>query len=82
MMKVIEKSDCLVKLLEALERGWEIDEPVLFGSIWHSCPGTKGNVYHLVLRNKKAGKTTLLTLPASPELRAFLAEKNIQVSSL
>ena len=81
-MKVIENSDCLLKLLEALERGWEIDQPVLFGSMWHPCPGTKGNVYHIVLRNKKEGKTILLSLSASPELRTFLAEGKIQVKSL
>lgn len=81
-MKVIENSNCLLKLLETLERGWKIDEPVLFGSIWHPCPGTNGNVYHVVLRNKKAGKTILLSLSASPELCAFLAEMNIQVKSL
>lgn len=80
-MKVLEKTNRLVKLLQALEKGWTIDEPVLFGRMGQHFPNTDHEVYHFVLRNKR-GKTTLLSLPSTPELLAFLSENNIRVRSI
>jgi hypothetical protein len=82
-MKVEEKKDYLKQqLFAALESGWEIDEPVLLGELWRTSSGGEHKIYHLVLRNKFEGKTTLLSLPPLQTLQTFLSENNIQVNLL
>ncbi len=68
------------QLVEALEMGWEIEEPVLLGAMWRTDDANRAGVYHFVLRQKKADKTTLLSLPPSPQLLMFLAQNSLQVS--
>ncbi len=68
------------QLIKALDTGWEIDEPVLIRSTWRTATETSGT-YHFVLRQKSADKTTLLSLPPSPELLAFLATHKISITT-
>ncbi len=70
-----------IQLISALERGWEIEQPVLLGAMWRSPAGGDGT-YHFVLRNKNEDKTTLMSLPPSPQLLVFLSENRINVSAL
>jgi hypothetical protein len=69
------------QLLKALESGWEIDQPVLIGAAWYTTGEASGS-YHFVLRQKAQDKTTLLSLPPSSELLAFLAENKITISAV
>jgi hypothetical protein len=64
-----------------LSGGWEIDEPVLLGAMWRASAEGDGT-YHFVLRNKMEDRTTLLSLPPSPQLLMFLSENKINVSTL
>lgn len=80
-MEVVKENNRFTQLVKALERGWEIEEPVLLGKLWRTIPETDG-AYHFVLRNKGEEKTTLLSLQPSPELLVFLAENKINVSTL
>jgi hypothetical protein len=68
-------------LISALNGGWEIDEPVLLGAMWRVSDEGDGT-YHFVLRNKREDRTTLLSLPASPQLLMFLSENRINVNTL
>lgn len=74
-------SDRFTYLIEAIKTGWEIEQPVLLGAMWHTTPSRAG-VYHFILRNKGEDKTTLLSLPPSPQLLVFLAEHNINITAL
>lgn len=79
-MEIVRENKRFIKLIETLEVGWEIEEPVLLGAMWRA---TEGNgTYHFVLRNKAEGTTTLLSLPPSPQLLLFLAENNINISAI
>ena len=69
------------ELIKALEGGWEIEEPVMLGAMWKQALNGKG-AYHFVLRNKVEGKTTLVSLPPSPQLLVFLSENKINVSAV
>jgi hypothetical protein len=80
-MESIKDDSRFIHLLKALEAGWEIDEPVLIRSTWRSATGTAGT-YHFVLRQKAHDKTTLLSLPVSPELLTFLVERKISVTTI
>lgn len=80
-MEIVKEKDRFSHLIEAIRSGWEIEPPVLLGAMWHTSSG-RGGVYHFVLRNKSEDKTTLLSLPPSPQLLVFLAEHNINVSAL
>lgn len=80
-MGIAKDSQRFAYLLETLESGWEIEEPVLLGAMWRATTEGSG-AYHFVLRNKAEGKTTLLSLPPSPQLLLFLAENNINVSAM
>ena len=80
-MELVQEKDRFGHLMEAIKSGWEIEQPVLLGAMWHTASGRSG-VYHFVLRNKVEDKTTLLSLPPSPQLLVFLAEHNINVSAL
>ncbi len=70
-----------VQLMKALAAGWEIDEPVLVRATWRETNSNSG-IYHFVLRQKMQDRTTLLSLPPSPELLTFLANRKISVTSL
>jgi hypothetical protein len=67
------------QLIKALDTGWEIDEPVLIRSTWRTATEASGT-YHFVLRQKHQDKTTLLSLPPSPELLTFLADNKISIT--
>jgi hypothetical protein len=67
------------QLIKALNAGWEIDEPVLIRSTWRTAAESSGT-YHFILRQKNHDKTTLLSLPPSPELLAFLADRKISIT--
>jgi hypothetical protein len=80
MGNVIDKNR-FTQLISALEGGWEIEEPVLLGAMWKPAADS-GGAYHFVLRNKAEDKTTLLSLPPSPQLLVFLSENKINVSAV
>lgn len=69
-------------LIDALSSGWEIEEPVILGAVWGNTTNGNDGVYHFVLRNKAEDKTTMLSLPPSPELLVFLAENKVDINSL
>lgn len=79
-MESIKKDARFSQLIKALEAGWEIDEPVLIRSTWRTATESSGT-YHFVLRQKAADKTTLLSLPPSPELLSFLADHKINITT-
>ncbi|MCB0209495.1 MAG: hypothetical protein KDJ52_09205 [Anaerolineae bacterium] len=64
------------QLVETLSDGWEIEQPVLLGSMWTD------NAYHFVLRKRAEDKTKLLSLRPSPELLVFLSENNINIKAI
>lgn len=69
-----------LQLIKALDAGWEIDQPVLIRSTWRTASEASGT-YHFVLRRKAQDQTTLLSLPPSPELLAFLANHKISITT-
>lgn len=73
--------DRFIRLLEALESGWEIEEPVLIRATWNRADEQSG-VYHFVLRKRVEDKTNLLSLPPSAKLLDFLATNQITVTGL
>ena len=77
-----ETTNRFQQLLEAVQRGWVIDEPVLLGAMWRSSSSANDIVYHFVLRNEVEDKTTLLSFPSSSQLLAFLSENSIQVCAM
>ena len=80
-MEMVKENNRFVQLVKALETGWEIEEPVLLGTLWRTT--TDGNgAYHFVLKNKAERKATLLSLLPSSELLVFLTENRINVSTL
>jgi hypothetical protein len=81
-MEMIKENDRFVQLVEALERGWEIQEPVMLGALWRTTTGGNTGAYHFVLRHQDDQKTTLMSLVPSSQLLVFLAENNISVSAL
>jgi hypothetical protein len=62
--------------------GWEIEEPVLLGAMWRPSGADGQGTYHFVLRHKVEDKTTLLSLPPSPQLLVFLSENKINVNAV
>ncbi len=77
---MIKAKGYFLQLIEALEKGWEIEEPVLLGAMWRNNDEHRDGVYHFVLRQKREDKTTLMSLPPSPQLLMFLAENGLQIS--
>ena len=70
-------------LVSALSTGWEIEEPVMLGAMWRqTSPVGNGGTYHFVLRHRAEDKTTLLSLPPSPQLLMFLSENKISVNTV
>ena len=80
-MTLLKDKGRFTQLVEALQSGWEIEEPVLLGTTWRNKNGMDG-VYHFILRNKIEDKTTMVSLPPSPNLLVFLHENNIVINSL
>lgn len=81
-MGIVKNKERFTQLVEALQTGWEIEEPVLLGSTWRNIHGERDGVYHFILRNRVEDKTTMLSLPPSPKLLVFLHENNIAINSL
>jgi hypothetical protein len=79
-MNTIKENDRFTQLIKALETGWEIEEPVLLGTLWRTA--TEGGAYHFVLKNKTEEKTTLVSLAPSSQLLVFLSEKNLSINTL
>ena len=52
MIQAQENSFRFQQLFESVEKGWEIDEPVLFGAMWRYSSNANDSIYHVVLRNK------------------------------
>jgi len=80
-MELLKDESRFTQLTNALETGWEIEEPVLLGSMWDRS-SRQGGTYHFVLRNRNEDKTTLLSLPPSPQLMVFLADNKLNINSL
>ena len=80
MTRLMDK-ERFAQLVDALQTGWEIEEPVLLGTTWRNKNGMDG-VYHFILRNKIEDKTTMVSLPPSPNLLVFLHENNIAINTL
>lgn len=64
------------ELLAALDAGWQIQPPVYVRSRWGSAHAGQ-QMYHLILRSKQA--ITMVSVPDSPGLRAFLEDHQIAV---
>ena len=82
MTKLQENDYRFQQLLEAVQRGWVIDEPVLLGAMWRCNSSANDSIYHFVLRNEVEDKTTLISFPSSSQLLSFLSENSIQVCAL
>ncbi len=80
-MEQVKENNRFTQLLKALEAGWEIEEPVLLGTLWRTPLEGRG-AYHFILKHRAEAKTTLLSLTPSPQLLLFLAEHNISVNTL
>jgi hypothetical protein len=81
-METMKEKNRFLQLLEYMKEGWEIDEPVLAGAMWYTGVKANDSTYHFVLRNKAEDQTSLLSLPSSPQLLAFLSEQSLQVNSI
>ena len=81
-MENIKQDSRFAQLIKALAAGWEIDEPVIEGAMWHTGSEASRGIYHFVLRNKGEDKTSLLSLPASSQLLAYLTEHTVRVTAL
>jgi hypothetical protein len=81
LTKIMVNGSRFTQLLNALEGGWEIEEPVLLGSMWHSA-GSGNGTYHFILRNRGEEKTTLMSLPPSPQLMVFLHENSLNINAV
>jgi hypothetical protein len=79
-MEAVKENNQFTQLLKALETGWEIEEPVLLGTLWRTPLEGRG-AYHFILKNRAESRTTLLSLTPSPQLLVFLAERNINVNA-
>jgi hypothetical protein len=69
------------RLLEALEAGWEIEEPVLSQMFWSHGTNVNG-VYHVVLHRTAKDEINLLNLPPSRQLLNFLTDHQISVTPI
>lgn len=77
MMQNRQQENRFTQLMNALNDGWEIDEPVLLGAMW----GKEATIYHFVLRKQRDDQTILMSLPLSPSLLMFLSENNLTVNA-
>ena len=81
-MRTLKNKERFTQLVDALHKGWDIEEPVLLGTSWGNNSGSREGVYHFVLRNRVEDKTTMISLPPSPKLLVFLHENDININSL
>ena len=81
LTKIMIDGSRFTQLIKALEGGWEIEEPVLLGSMWRSA-GNGSGTYHFILKNRGEEKTTLMSLPPSPQLMVFLHENNFNINAV
>jgi hypothetical protein len=73
---MINTSNRYDPFIQALETGWEIEEPVLSGTI-----GYKRNpLYHFFLRKPTEDRTRLVSVPDSDVLQHFLAGRNLVIN--
>jgi len=82
MTGVLEENSRFRQLIQYIEQGWKIDEPVLLGTMWRLAHNANGGTYHFVLRNEFEDKTTMLSLPVSSQLNSYLSKNNIQANFL
>jgi hypothetical protein len=75
MQSGIEKFD---KVMEFLETGWEIQEPVFSQFIRQ----TRDTLYHFRLRNPDMGQTAVFIVPTSRSLQQFFVKYNIDTSDI
>jgi hypothetical protein len=75
---MIDISDRYDKLIQALETGWEVEEPVLSGYIgrW------RDPFYHFFLRKPNEKRTRLVSVPDSESLQHFLASRKFVVTQV
>ena len=81
-MTTIHNEDRFGILVQALETGWEIEEPVLLGAMWQDSALERSGVYHFVLRNIQKDSKKMISLPPSSPLLLFLSENRILVSQI
>ena len=82
LMRTLRNKERFTQLIDALHKGWEIEEPVLLGTSWVNNNSSRRGVYHFVLRSRGEDKTTMISLPPSPELLVFFHENDISINSL
>jgi hypothetical protein len=71
------EDDTYLKLLAALDAGWQIEPPVYARPRWGSAHAGR-QIYHFILRWRQS--ITMISVPDSPGLLAFLEEHQIAVS--
>jgi hypothetical protein len=81
-MRTLKNKERFAQLIDSLQQGWQIEEPVLLGTSWGNNGGSKEGMYHFILRNRVEDKTTMISLPPSPKLLVFLHENNLNINSL
>ena len=67
------------QFLVRLDQGWRVDPPIYIRSRWCS-RSQREETYHLILRNR--GKTDLVSVDDSPEMRRFIAEQDLPLDRL
>ena len=75
---MIDISDRYEKLIQALETGWEVEQPVLTGFIGRQ----QDPFYHFFLRKASENRTRLVSVPDSDSLRGFLASQNYVINQV
>ena len=81
LMGIVRNGKRFTQFIKNLEKGWEIEEPVLLGALWQA-DSERDGAYHFILKNRYEDKTTMVSLPPSSELLLFLAENNIKISPI
>lgn len=77
------EADRFNELINFLEVGWEIEEPILKGVPASSNLAAEwARFYHFVLRRASGEHTRLVTVPDSHSLRQFLAANNFRINQL
>jgi hypothetical protein len=75
---MIDINDRYEKLIQALETGWEVEQPVLTGHIGRQ----RDPFYHFFLRKPSENRTRLVSVPDSDLLRGFLARQNFVINQV
>jgi hypothetical protein len=71
-----EPSAALLRLLAALDTGWQVEEPIYLRSRW-----TDGGlrIYCFILHRQPQEAPRLLTVPVSPAVERFVSNEGLQV---